>query len=246
MITNLPDTVRQLGNDEQFAFNCHPGVTCFTVCCRELELALTPYDVLRLKNRLNVSSSTFLDRYVIIEKDPKEPFPRFYLTMVDDGRASCVFVSEKGCTVYEDRPGACRAYPVGRGARQKQSGRIEEIHVLLQEPHCRGFSESKNHTAKNYITEQELSVYNESNDAVMTLLQHDKIKQGFMPSKEQLDRFTLALYDLDNFRTYLSSSDFTPNPEYGMDDTLALSGNDEKLLQLGIRWLQIELFGGNI
>ena len=34
--------------DRPFTFACHPGVPCFTECCRELDLALTPYDVLRL------------------------------------------------------------------------------------------------------------------------------------------------------------------------------------------------------
>ena len=36
----------------KFSFACHPDVPCFTKCCSDLDLALTPYDVLRLKNRL--------------------------------------------------------------------------------------------------------------------------------------------------------------------------------------------------
>ena len=37
-----------------FRFACHPGVVCFTECCRDLKLLLTPYDVIRLKNRLGL------------------------------------------------------------------------------------------------------------------------------------------------------------------------------------------------
>ena len=89
---NLPEEFQQITADHQFVFACHPGVSCFTECCRELDLALTPYDVLRLKRHLQLSSSKFLEQYVIIEWDEQQLFPICYLTMIDDGRASCIFV----------------------------------------------------------------------------------------------------------------------------------------------------------
>ncbi len=49
--------------DNSFSFACHPGLSCFTECCRDLRLALTPYDILRLKNRLGLASNDFLDQY---------------------------------------------------------------------------------------------------------------------------------------------------------------------------------------
>ena len=39
-----------------FQFQCYPGVSCFTQCCRDVTIVLTPYDVLRLKNCLKMSS----------------------------------------------------------------------------------------------------------------------------------------------------------------------------------------------
>ncbi len=45
--------------NEVFRFHCHPGISCFTDCCRQLELALTPYDVLRLKRRWGLPRATF-------------------------------------------------------------------------------------------------------------------------------------------------------------------------------------------
>ena len=110
----LPRHITKLGRSETFTFSCHKNVKCFTECCRMLELALTPYDVLRLRLATGLTSGQLLDEYIIIEQDQGEPFPRLYLTMVDDGRASCVFVSAQGCTVYPHRPSACRAYPLGR------------------------------------------------------------------------------------------------------------------------------------
>ena len=45
-----------------FRFNCYPGVSCFTNCCQDITIVLTPYDVLRLKNSLGIPSGEFLDK----------------------------------------------------------------------------------------------------------------------------------------------------------------------------------------
>ncbi|MDY6974018.1 MAG: YkgJ family cysteine cluster protein, partial [Thermodesulfobacteriota bacterium] len=49
---------RQFRMDPQhiLQFNCTPGVACFTQCCQDVTIVLTPYDVLRLKNALGISS----------------------------------------------------------------------------------------------------------------------------------------------------------------------------------------------
>ena len=136
-----PEHVRPLTPDETFRFSCHPGVACFTDCCRQLDLALSPYDVLRLSTHLGLASSAFLDQYAVVEQAEGCAFPQVFLCMVDDGQASCPFVTPSGCSVYADRPGACRTYPLGRGAFTTSDGDRHEMHVLLTEPHCQGFIE---------------------------------------------------------------------------------------------------------
>ena len=69
MKNELPEHFHILNSNEKFCFACHTGVPCFTECCRQLDLTLTPYDTLRLKNRLKLHSGTFLEQYVIIEWD---------------------------------------------------------------------------------------------------------------------------------------------------------------------------------
>ena len=49
-----------LDPDDTIGFACHPGVPCFNHCCRDLNQALTPYDVLQLKNHY------------------RDPFPRIH------------------------------------------------------------------------------------------------------------------------------------------------------------------------
>jgi len=243
MTSHLPENFHPLDREKRFCFACHPGVACFTECCRQLDLVLTPYDVLRLKNRLQMHSGRFLEQYVIVEWDERVIFPQCYLTMVDDGQASCVFVSPEGCTVYEDRPSACRAYPVGRGAAQKAHGRVEECYVLVKEPHCLGFAESSSQTPGEYFTSQGLEEYNRFNDKLMAVLHHEKIMKGYRLSRPQLDQFLLALYNLDMFRQEMGDGRIAMKRPLSTVELQGLAGDDNKLLILGIAWLQQELFG---
>ncbi|HEB50322.1 MAG TPA: YkgJ family cysteine cluster protein [Desulfobulbus sp.] len=241
MDNTLPRTFRQLEATESFTFACHPGVPCFTECCRELDLALTPYDVLRLKNGLGMLSGRFLEQYVIIEHDPQTVFPVCYLTMVDDGRASCVFVRPDGCSVYADRPSACRAYPVGRGAARQPDGTISEQFVLVREPHCQGFAEPRAQTAPQYLADQGLDDYFRHNDPVTRLLQHPGIRD-FRPDRRQLDQYILALYNLDMFRQEMADGRIALARPLTPAELQGLAGDDEQLLLLAIRWLMQEFF----
>ena len=63
------------------------------------------------------------------------------LTLLDDEMASCPFVRADGCIVYEDRPTACRYYPLGVASlshREDNDG--DEFYFFVNEPHCKGFS----------------------------------------------------------------------------------------------------------
>jgi len=237
--SSLPQQIRRLTPGESFRFRCHPGVACFNECCRELELALTPYDVLNLKQALGLRSDLFLEQYAVIETTAGQ-VPRVYLGMRDDGRASCPFVAPQGCSVYHHRPGACRTYPIGRGAFQIASGEIKEIHVLLSEPHCQGFAEDQHQEVPSWEEEQGLAPFKRYNDKLIAILQHQRIKAGMQLTAEQQRLFLLALYDLDAFRDYLRQHDPTA--------LAAVSGGNSPrdaeiaLLEQGITWLANELF----
>jgi Fe-S-cluster containining protein len=243
MTAALPEPFRLIDRQAGFCFACHPGVACFTECCRQLDLALTPYDVLRLKNRLAIPSWDFLEQYVIVEWDERLLFPQCYLTMVDDGRASCVFVGPAGCTVYPDRPGACRAYPVGRGATAGPGGEVRETMVLVREPHCLGFAEPSPQTPAAYFTGQGLDGYTPFNDALLAVTQHPRLRAGFRPGRPQLEQYLLALYNLDAFRRQWSEGTLALPRPLTPAELQGVAGDDEQLLLLGIRWLQQELFG---
>ncbi|MCJ7629281.1 MAG: hypothetical protein MUO50_12955, partial [Longimicrobiales bacterium] len=61
----LADHAR-LGPNDTFKFGCHPGVSCFNTCCSDVNVFLSPYDVLRLAERLGISSTEFLEKYTLL------------------------------------------------------------------------------------------------------------------------------------------------------------------------------------
>jgi len=241
----FPDNVTRLCGLKPFSFGCHPKVSCFTECCRELDLALTPYDVLRLCRELKIKPADFIKRYVVLEQDENDVFPVLYLGMVDDGRASCPFISKKGCKVYNGRPGACRAYPVGRGATLDGNGKRQELYVLVREDHCQGFAEPETHTVAEWFENQGLDEYNRINDELLTLLQHQKVSEGMRLTEKQKDYFLLVLYKLDEFRDLLSSPDFQEEFKLNEEEIRSVLSDDLSLLRFGIRWLKEALFVEN-
>jgi Fe-S-cluster containining protein len=238
---SFPENVTRLCGGKRFSFGCHPDLACFTECCRELELALTPYDVLCLCRELQMRAAEFIDRYVVIEEDAGGGFPRLYLGMVDDGRASCPFIAASGCRVYRSRPGACRAYPVGRGVSRAADGKVREIYVLIQEAHCRGFAEPHSRNVAEWFENQGLIEYNAINDEVLDLLQGVQAGQSDL-TREEKEAFLLALYRLDEFREMITSPDFYD--QYLPDENArrAVLADELALLRFGIRWLQQLLF----
>jgi Fe-S-cluster containining protein len=227
----------------RFRFACHPGVPCFTECCRELKLMLTPYDILRLKNRLSLNAGEFLETYAEKEYDEHRHLPMIFLKMRDDDRKTCPFVSPQGCQVYEDRPAACRIYPVARASRvHRLHGMLLEDFFVLQEPHCQGFDEDREWSIKEWTGDQGLVIYHEFNDTWMQIITHPRITKGDPLSEKQQQMFFLAAYNLDRFREFVLGSRFLQLFEFTAEEKEAFPRDDARLLELAFRWLRFSLF----
>ena len=236
----MPECVQPIEKETVFRFSCHKDLDCFTECCRLLELTLSPYDILRLRRATGLNSTAFLHQYVIVEESAEEFFPQLFLTMLDDGRASCPFVCPNGCTVYPNRPGACRAYPLGRACRQMASGYSEEYFILVREPHCNGFSEELYQTAEQYCSDQGLAIYNQFNDIIASLLKHPRIHARGPLEPEEKNLLMLLLYDVDQLRITLAGNRLTEITP--ITTQYLLSKSDEDLLLWAVDWLKQRLF----
>jgi uncharacterized protein len=72
-------------------------------CCRTLQIILGPKDISRLAKRLELTESAFKEKYIGVAEDKALYFM---------ASPPCPFLADNNqCTVYEDRPQACRDYP---------------------------------------------------------------------------------------------------------------------------------------
>ena len=164
------DVDSRLSLEETFTFACGPDLPCFTECCGKLELLITPYDVLRLRKRLGISSAEFLDTYSVIRWATGHGFPEIMMKMDLENNKRCPFVTTRGCSVYEDRPGACRIYPLGRAStKHAMDGTAREFYFPVREDHCKGFEQKRQWTVRGWLADQGMEDYNRLNDLLMEL-----------------------------------------------------------------------------
>lgn len=230
---------QQLAPDASFHFLCHADIACFNQCCRDLNQYLTPYDIVRLKNRLRLDSTQFLKQYTVSHVGPRSGLPMVSLRMVAREGLRCPFVTTSGCTVYEDRPGACRTYPLGRMAvRQQGQDHCKESYFLIKEPHCRGFEESTTWTIDAWKNNQQIHTYNTMNDLMMDLvtLNNRRNKKKLTPDEAAV--FFLACYDLDRFKGVALRKGLLAG-----ERTKAALDDDTALMCFAIDWVKDQLFG---
>ena len=99
-VSEIPEVLRcqrQLAGHEEFCFACHPGVPCFNRCCADVNIFLTPVDVLRLARRLGLASGEFLDRYTLAPITKDLHLPVLMLRMGEEPEKRCPFVGAAGC-----------------------------------------------------------------------------------------------------------------------------------------------------
>jgi len=230
--------------DETMTFECVPGVSCFNDCCRDLNQSLTPYDILRLKNNIKLSSDLFLRKYTSVHMGPESGLP--VLTFKPDPSTgnACPFVRKTGCSVYVDRPGSCRLYPLARAiSRSRQTGEITEYFAIIEEPHCRGFGPMGGGTIRDWLSGQDVALHNSMNDKLMEII---SLKNRIMPGRldpVDSDKFYLALYDLDTFRKHIFERDLLKGLNTPQNVLARIGQDDLALLDLAIAWIRHVLFG---
>lgn len=225
-----------------FRFACHPQVPCFNECCADLRLVLTPYDILRMKSRLGMDSGEFLDKYTAAALDTGSPFPMLRLKMIENGRRPCPFVREEGCGIYPDRPGACRLYPLGRGASAESKGRQHEFYFLVKEDHCKGFEQSRQWALGEWLEDQGVSIYNEMNRPWMEIVTSRSPRLKNL-NPQSLGMFHMASYDLDRFRKFLFTTRFLERFHIPEEEVEQARKDDVVLMFMAIKWLKFALLG---
>ena len=233
----------RLTEESSFSFRCHPGVACFNECCGDVNIFLTPYDIIRLKNNLGISSTDFLKKYTLTPFDKDLKYPVILLQMGDDEKKKCPFVGEKGCRVYPDRPWSCRMYPLGLASPGGDSEQLDqEFYFLLEEGICQGFKENKRWTVSEWLRDQGINDYAEMGKYFKALTTHGFFREGGTLTPEKVEMFFVACYDMDRFRKFVFNSSFLDKFEVDQETTEKFKSDDVALLKFAYRWLRFALF----
>ena len=238
----LPQT---FGEDKTIRFRCHRGIACWNACCSNIDISLTPYDILRLKRRLGISSTEFLERYTLPYEMEKDGIAGVKLRPVDGGTA-CRFMVAEGCGVYEDRPTACRYYPVALLSMRRQDEATDrDSYALVKEAHCLGHDEPREITIANYRREQGLPEYDLLARGWRQLILKKKSSGPTIgkPSKRSLQLFFMACYDIDRFHAFVASDGFAGLFDIPGDEMQKILADDTALMLFGFRFLRQTLFG---
>lgn len=236
----------QLSLISKFKFNCHKGVKCFTDCCRGINIMLTPYDILTMRKKLDLTSEEFLAVFTDPQILEKGDLPVVTLKLLDDERKSCPFVEDKdGCAIYEDRPTTCRYYPLGVGSLSYsgEKGEKDEFFFTVKEAHCKGFDESKEWTVAEWREDQGVDLRDEVNDGWFDLIVRKKsLPDSMMLSENSKKMFFLACYNIDKFKEFVFNSTFLERYNLPKEKIEEIKNNDIKLLQFGFEWLKASFF----
>ena len=240
-----PVTPVELDLDSEIQFHCHKNISCFNACCKNIDITITPYDIIRLKRRFNMTSSQWVNRFTMPFPMDAHDMPGLKLS-TKPGSSACIFLGEEGCSVYEDRPAACRYYALGSMGVRKQGGdNVEDLYFIVREDHCKGHDEPRWLTVREYLEEQGIVEYDENNrhwrDVV--LKKRSSGPTVGRPSTRSLQLFDMCSYDIDNFRDFFNSRGFDEVFELDADEKQSLSNDEDRLYQFSCRFLKQVLFG---
>jgi len=237
---------RRLKENDTFTFQCHPQIACFNKCCRNLNLFLYPYDIVRLKNRLKISSDNFIDKYVDIVLRPSSFFPEVLLRMAENKERTCPFLIESGCSVYPDRPDTCRTFPVEQGVFYDAVGKkTKPVHFFRPPDFCLGRHEKKVWTTQTWSKDQDAVLYNK-----MTML-WSELKRLFQtdpwgtqgPEGPKAKMAFMATYNIDQFRDFLFNSTFLKRYKVKSAMLKKIRADDVELMKFGFDWVKFYVWG---
>lgn len=242
-VRNIIQPVK-LSPAERFTFRCHPGVSCFNACCSHMEIILTPYDMLRLRERLSLTPEEFLLHFADATFLPKGDLPVAIIRM-DPDTGRCPFNTDQGCSVYTDRPVACRYYPIGMALmRAEESTSRDEFQFLIRESYCQGHHEATEWTVAEWKTDQGINDYDDHNKLWMEIiLKRRSAGDLFKTSTSLKEIFYTASTNPPTFRRFVFDSTFLQR--YEIDEAIqeSIRGDDLALTHFAMEWLGGVLYG---
>ncbi len=242
----IPESLRdkrRLGPGDEIVFGCHPGVPCFNTCCADINIVLTPHDVLGLARRLGMTTTEFIEQHTLKPITKELKLPILLLKMSDGAGRPCPFVGPKGCTVYADRPWACRMYPLAMALPPARAGvEPEPFYFLLEDGFCKGHGSGGRFTVDSWRADQGIAEREAREAGFRALVSHPWFIGGRQLHPAGIDLFFTATYDLDSFRRFVLDTTFRQRFVVSEAELERLRDDDLFLMEFGERWLRFALF----
>ena len=250
VMRDMPREVRNviapvhLSGEDTFKFRCHPDISCFNQCCSNIEILLTPYDMLRLRTRLKLGAEEFLYEYATPTTLAKGQLPVAMLLM-DSKTGKCPFVTEEGCSVYEDRPVTCRYYPIGLALMHRQDDKGEkEFYFMVKEEYCQGHKEDKQWSVNEWRSDQGSDGYDKPNRGWMEIiLKRRSAGDATSTSVQVSEFFYMATTNPEAFRAFIFSSSFLKRYQVDEETIKRIRQDDTAVTEFAFSWLKSALFG---
>lgn len=236
---------RTLGRDDTFPFTCHPGVPCFNTCCSDVNVILSPLDVLELARTMEMTTRDFLANYTGNPITKQLQLPIVILKMRDEPEKRCPFLADSGCSVYENRPWACRMYPLGMAIPPARAGvDPEPVYFVFEDDHCEGRHQrdAKTWNAADWRRDQDIDRRDEIEQGFRDVVSHPWFIGGRQLDPKRMHMFYTACYDLDTFRSFVLESTFLERFDLEPELVEEIKTNDVALLRFAFRWLRFALF----
>ena len=240
------DNFKRLQRNSTFCFSCQKEYSCFNQCCTDTNIFLTPYDVLRIRRHLKISSEEFLEKYSIQPFTKDQKLPVVLLKLLDDKQRHCPFVRADGCSIYEDRPWSCRMYPIGLAS---QKTRIDdprnEFFFLQSDDFCEGHASKQEWTIDAWVQNQGVEPYEYFSTLFREIVLHPAFEKGQDLTPPKMEMFHMVFYNLDKFRSFIFESSFLKRFEIGKNTLKKIKNDDLELMRFGVDWLKFCLFAEN-
>lgn len=230
---NQPEGGRAaLTGTSPFRFACNDNLLCFTQCCRDVNIYLTPYDVLRLRRALKMNSSELLEKHTRHFLAKGVNIPVVQLAM-DPDTLYCKLVKPNGCSVYQDRPWACRMYPLDLADR---SG---EYCFVTGSERCLGLMEPKQWTVDEWLQNQGVKHYVDMENIFQAI-----VPPGYAPGLRMgpgLGKLLFLAYDLDRFARLLDDKSIRTFYEVDEEAVERARRDDEQMLLLAFQYIRSQM-----
>lgn len=215
---------------DKFKFLCHENLQCFGKCCRDINIFLTPYDVLRIKGRLGIPSWGFLEKFTVLLTAGYTGFPVVLLKMREDADLICPFVTPRGCSIYNERPWSCRMAPLDmRGG--------DRFSIAFDPEFCHGLKEDREWDAVEWMKDQKLENY----DPVETEFSRIPLELKLTGRREKdnnvVEVFYNTCYNLDRFKEFVSKKSFGLSFDVSREVIDKIINDEVELLKFGMEWL---------